>query len=126
MTDPRLPATPSVAPHGPTRHTGRMSNLERDPDELVCTEGTTDLNVEILAPREVTLGGSRAMLVRRALPQRQRPLIGDWGFVDHYGPDARRQTDGTPVTHTPQTRHTPGRRPLPRERGGARGRERRS
>ncbi|NYG58823.1 hypothetical protein BJ980_001746 [Nocardioides daedukensis] len=80
-----------------------MSNLERDPDELVCTEGTTDLNVEILAPREVPLGGPRAMLVRRTLPQRQRSLIGAWCFVDHYGPDDVRDTAGMSVPPHPHT-----------------------
>jgi len=43
--------------------------------------------MEILAPREVPLGGLRAMTVRRTLPQRQRSLIGAWCFADHYGPD---------------------------------------
>jgi redox-sensitive bicupin YhaK (pirin superfamily) len=42
---------------------------------------------EILEPREVPLGGLRAMNVRRTLPQRQRSLIGAWCFLDHYGPD---------------------------------------
>ena len=43
--------------------------------------------MEILTPREVPLGGLRAMTVRRTLPQRQRTLIGAWCFCDHYGPD---------------------------------------
>ena len=43
--------------------------------------------MEILTPRDVPLGGLRAMTVRRTLPQRQRSLIGAWCFVDHYGPD---------------------------------------
>src|SRR5215216_4592908 len=43
--------------------------------------------MEILEPREVPLGGLRAMNVRRTLPQRQRSLIGGWCFVDHYGPE---------------------------------------
>jgi redox-sensitive bicupin YhaK (pirin superfamily) len=42
--------------------------------------------VEVLAPREVPLGGPRALLVRRTLPQHQRSLIGAWCFADHYGP----------------------------------------
>jgi redox-sensitive bicupin YhaK (pirin superfamily) len=44
--------------------------------------------MEILSPREVPLGGVRAMTVRRTLPQRQRTFVGAWCFVDHYGPDA--------------------------------------
>jgi redox-sensitive bicupin YhaK (pirin superfamily) len=43
--------------------------------------------VEVLEPREVPLGGPRAMTVRRTLPQRRRSLIGAWCFLDHYGPD---------------------------------------
>ena len=46
---------------------------------------------EILTPREVPLGGLRAMTVRRTLPQRQRSLIGAWCFLDHYGPDRGRR-----------------------------------
>jgi len=43
--------------------------------------------VEILTPRNVPLGGLRAMNVRRTLPQRRRTFVGAWCFVDHYGPD---------------------------------------
>ena len=43
--------------------------------------------MEVLTPRDVPLGGLRAMTVRRTLPQRQRSLIGAWCFLDHYGPD---------------------------------------
>jgi redox-sensitive bicupin YhaK (pirin superfamily) len=42
---------------------------------------------EVITPREVPLGGPRAMTVRRTLPSRSRSLIGAWCFVDHYGPD---------------------------------------
>ncbi|MCU1535869.1 MAG: pirin family protein [Humibacillus sp.] len=63
-----------------------MSSLERDPHELTCAPGVPT-GVEVLAPREVPLGGPRAMTVRRTLPSRQRSLIGAWCFVDHYGPD---------------------------------------
>lgn len=45
------------------------------------------LPIEILEPRDVPLGGLRAMNVRRTLPQRSRSLIGAWCFLDHYGPD---------------------------------------
>jgi redox-sensitive bicupin YhaK (pirin superfamily) len=41
---------------------------------------------QVLLPREVPLGGPRAMLVQRTLPQRRRSLIGAWCFLDHYGP----------------------------------------
>lgn len=43
--------------------------------------------LEVIAPRDVPLGGLRAMNVRRTLPARERSLIGPWCFLDHYGPD---------------------------------------
>ena len=43
--------------------------------------------LEIIEPRDVPLGGLRAMTVRRTLPSRERSLIGAWCFLDHYGPD---------------------------------------
>ncbi|MDO5697857.1 MAG: pirin family protein [Dermatophilus congolensis] len=42
--------------------------------------------VTVLDPREVPLGGLRAMKVRRTLPHKDISLIGAWCFVDHYGP----------------------------------------
>ena len=63
-----------------------MSNLEKDPAEVVVDSPARD-GFEILAPRDVPLGGPRAMGVRRTLPQRARSLIGAWCFVDHYGPE---------------------------------------
>jgi redox-sensitive bicupin YhaK (pirin superfamily) len=56
---------------------------------------------EILEPREVPLGGLRAMTVRRTLPQRQRSLIGAWCFLDHYGPDRVDDTGGMVVAPHP-------------------------
>ena len=61
-----------------------MSNLDPDPDEVTCAKGG---RAELLEPREVPLGGPRALTVRRTLPQRGRSLIGPWCFIDHYGPD---------------------------------------
>ena len=51
-----------------------MSNLERDPLETVLTDPQLPGSVEILEPREVPLGGPRALPVRRTLPQRARSL----------------------------------------------------
>ncbi|THV13055.1 pirin family protein [Nocardioides caeni] len=56
-----------------------------------------------MAPREVPLGGPRAMAVRRTLPQRHRSLIGAWCFVDHYGPDEVSATGGMVVAPHPHT-----------------------
>lgn len=63
-----------------------MSNLETEPEELVCPPDPPR-GIEILEPRDVPLGGPRAMGVRRTLPQKARSLIGAWCFVDHYGPE---------------------------------------
>ena len=65
-----------------------MSNLEHDPTETICAEPEdAQVSIEVLEPREVPLGGLRAMTVRRTLPQRARSLIGAWCFLDHYGPN---------------------------------------
>jgi redox-sensitive bicupin YhaK (pirin superfamily) len=91
-----------------------VSNLEREPAEIVC-DGTAPAtavltrtptaasSVLILQPRDVPLGGPRAMDVRRTLPQRERSLIGAWCFVDHYGPDDVSVTGGMVVPPHPHT-----------------------
>ncbi|AKK05060.1 Pirin-related protein [Corynebacterium mustelae] len=43
----------------------------------------------ILTPREVPLGGLRALNVRRTLPHRNRTTVGPWVFIDHYGPTTK-------------------------------------
>jgi len=89
-----------------------VSNLEREPAEIVCdgTAAPTAVLTEspaaavlILQPRDVPLGGPRAMGVRRTLPQRERSLIGAWCFVDHYGPDDVSVTGGMVVPPHPHT-----------------------
>ena len=94
-----------------------MSNLEKHPpEELLAESRSTQADVaatrdapaastvvEILEPREVPLGGPRAMTVRRTLPQRRRSLIGAWCFVDHYGPDVVSQSGGMTVPPHPHT-----------------------
>ncbi|PJN21427.1 pirin family protein [Kitasatospora sp. CB02891] len=57
--------------------------------------------VRVLPPRDVPLGGPRAMTVRRTLPQRERTLIGAWCFIDHYGPDDVATTGGMDVAPHP-------------------------
>jgi redox-sensitive bicupin YhaK (pirin superfamily) len=84
-----------------------MSNLEQDPVETACG-GVATLDAdgpghELLAPREVPLGGPRAMLVRRTLPHRERRMVGAWCFVDHYGPDDLTGADGMQVPPHPHT-----------------------
>lgn len=79
-----------------------MSNLEAAPAEVACgasqRTGASSM-VQVLRPREVPLGGPRAIRVQRTLPQRQRSLIGAWCFIDHYGP-ARERMDVPPHPHT--------------------------
>lgn len=79
-----------------------MSNLEPEPAELDCAAGPA-ARIEILTPRDVPLGGPRAMRVQRTLPQRQRSLIGAWCFADHYGPEDVRVRPGMDVPPHPHT-----------------------
>jgi len=44
----------------------------------------------LLEPREVPLGGVRAMEVHRSLPQRALPMVGAWCFLDRFGPQTAR------------------------------------
>ena len=56
-------------------------------EELVGTPPAGEFLV--LEPREVPLGGPRALPVRRTLPQKARSLIGAWCFLDSYGPETK-------------------------------------
>ncbi|WP_427007832.1 pirin family protein [Pseudarthrobacter sp. H2] len=80
-----------------------MSNTEVAPREILCEAAGSSAGVEILVPRQVPLGGPRAMDVRRTLPQRQRSLIGAWCFLDHYGPDRVGDSGGMQVPRHPHT-----------------------
>ena len=84
-----------------------MSNPDPAPSETICTAHPGDpaspAAIEIIAPRDVPLGGLRAMNVRRTLPQRARSLIGAWCFFDHYGPDDVAATGGMNVPAHPHT-----------------------
>lgn len=64
-----------------------------DTDDAVATEASTECDgprALLLEAREVPLGGVRAMNVRRALPQRDLPLVGAWCFLDRFGPQVTR------------------------------------
>ncbi|MGP2438585.1 pirin family protein [Streptomyces sp. JW3] len=84
-----------------------MSNVETEPAQKRCgptqNEGPQPAagQVEVLTPRDVPLGGPRAMRVRRTLPQRARTLVGAWCFADHYGPDDVTRTGGMDVAPHP-------------------------
>ncbi len=83
-----------------------MSNLETGPAPAVLggpVPSGAASPVQVLEPREVPLGGPRAMSVRRTLPQRNRPLIGAWCFLDHYGPDPVGPGAGMSVPPHPHT-----------------------
>ena len=81
-----------------------MSNPERDPRPVLCTgEHDHRDGLTVLAPREVPLGGPRAMTVRRTIPHRERSFVGAWCFVDHYGPDDVAATGGMDVAPHPHT-----------------------
>ncbi|GAA1274680.1 pirin family protein [Saccharothrix xinjiangensis] len=80
-----------------------MSNVETEPAALVCGSAPGAAAVEVLEPRDVPLGGPRAMTVRRTLPQRSRSLIGAWCFADHYGPDDVSLGGGMDVAPHPHT-----------------------
>ncbi|GGZ28186.1 pirin family protein [Streptomyces poonensis] len=88
-----------------------MSNVESRPVEVRCGSPADDdgdpvaraSRVDVLTPRDVPLGGPRAMTVRRTLPQRARTLIGAWCFADHYGPDDVARTGGMDVAPHPHT-----------------------
>ncbi|WP_375390135.1 pirin family protein [uncultured Amnibacterium sp.] len=79
-----------------------MSVTEQDP-QLVEGSPSPAGPPELLEPREVPLGGPRAMRVQRSLPQRTRSLIGAWCFVDHYGPDDLSERGGMRVPGHPHT-----------------------
>ncbi|QOR69300.1 pirin family protein [Ruania alkalisoli] len=79
-----------------------MSNVEARPEEVVCA-GQSGPGIQVLEPRDVPLGGPRAMTVRRTLPQRALSLIGAWCFLDHYGPDDVSVTGGMDVPPHPHT-----------------------
>lgn len=78
-----------------------MSNTELAPGEVVC--GADEAGARLVEPREVPLGGPRAMAVRRTLPRRDRSLIGAWCFADHYGPDRVAASGGMAVPGHPHT-----------------------
>lgn len=81
-----------------------MSNTDVAPPEVDCGASGFAANLKgVLHPREVPLGGPRAIRVRRTLPQRERSLIGAWCFADHYGPHDVREGSGMDVPPHPHT-----------------------
>jgi quercetin 2,3-dioxygenase len=72
-----------------------MSRMEREPDEspTVCGSKTSDAQtVEVYDARVGKIGDD--MEIRRALPLKERRLIGPWCFLDHFGPVRIKADDG--------------------------------
>ncbi|MGP7959452.1 pirin family protein [Sanguibacter sp. A247] len=78
-----------------------MTNLDPQPTETPCSAGAIHAGVELVEPRDVPLGGPRAMTVRRTLPSRGRSMVGAFCFIDHYGPDDVAATGGMDVAPHP-------------------------
>lgn len=60
-----------------------MSNLV-NAGAIDCPAQPSSACLEALATRDAELGGG--LTIRRALPHRQRRLVGAWCFLDHFGP----------------------------------------
>jgi quercetin 2,3-dioxygenase len=78
-----------------------MSRTDVDVEQTLSASDNGSL--EVIAPRDVPLGGPRAMTVRRTLPSRTRTMVGAWCFLDHYGPDDVSDTGGMSVPSHPHT-----------------------
>ncbi|MBN7300798.1 pirin family protein [Mycobacteroides abscessus subsp. bolletii] len=83
-----------------------MSNADQYPAELNCRPMQGRIpdyrsGPELLAAREVPLGGTRSMTVFRTIPQRRRSFVGAWCFADRYGPDDVSLTAGMDVPPHP-------------------------
>ena len=72
-----------------------MSNLDTHPEETACRTAAEDVGAhavaQLLAPRDVPLGGLRGIRVDRLLPQRDLPTVGAWCFLDVVRPAATRR-----------------------------------
>ena len=62
-----------------------MSNLMPSPDALECrSDAAPEPSREAYPGRWGDLGGG--LIVRRAMPHRERRLVGPWCFLDYFGP----------------------------------------
>ncbi len=83
-----------------------MSNLDPEPAVTVAGDAAPDgPSWELLTPRDVVLGGTRArgtdgLTVARTLPNRSRRMVGAWCFVDHFGPASGAGMNVAPHPHT--------------------------
>lgn len=75
-----------------------MSNLERHSATSVstdCLAASGQPTGQRIATRDAVLG--EGMTIRRALPSRQRRMVGAWCFLDHFGPVDVSSGDGLRV-----------------------------
>lgn len=61
-----------------------MSNMEREHEATACAADPAREAIITYTARDSELGGG--LIIRRALPLRERRLIGPWCFLDHFGP----------------------------------------
>lgn len=83
-----------------------MSNDEAtivENSEGACRDEAAAAGLELLLPRDVPLGGPRAMPVHRALPNKHRHFIGAWCFADSFGPTSLVGRPGMEVPPHPHT-----------------------
>ncbi|WAC67045.1 pirin family protein [Agrococcus sp. SL85] len=83
-----------------------MSNDEAtivEDSERACVEEALEAGVELLLPRDVPLGGPRAMPVQRVLPNKHRHFVGAWCFADAFGPTDLGDGPGMDVPPHPHT-----------------------
>lgn len=71
--------------------------------EQSCIDEAREAGVELLLPREVPLGGPRALPVLRSLPNKHRHMIGAWCFADSFGPADLTDGPGMDVPPHPHT-----------------------
>ncbi|MGM1029161.1 MAG: pirin family protein [Actinomycetota bacterium] len=71
--------------------------------ERSCIDEAHAAGVELLLPREVPLGGPRALPVLRSLPNKHRHMIGAWCFADSFGPTDLGDGPGMDVPPHPHT-----------------------
>lgn len=79
-----------------------MSNTETRSEVIDCaaSAGHDPDHVQVIEPKEVNLGGTDALRVRRTLPSLRRSFVGAWCFADHYGPERGVCMDVPPHPHT--------------------------
>lgn len=87
-------------------YAGGMSNDEAtivENSEDACVAAAAEAGLELLLPRDVPLGGPRAMPVLRVLPNKHRHFVGAWCFADAYGPTSLVGGPGMVVPPHPHT-----------------------